>query len=91
MTSTKVRPALVLADLDGQDIVLCQITSQIQLDGYCVSITNFDFVSGNLRQASFIRTNKLFTATKKAILSVEGKISDNKYKEVVQHIIKLIS
>lgn len=91
LTNTKVRPALVLADLDGQDIVLCQVTSQIQYDENCVDINNSDFIARGLRQASFVRTNKLFTATKKSILNIEGKIDAKKQAEVVKQIIRLIS
>jgi mRNA interferase MazF len=28
LTASKRRPALVIADLDGDDVILCQITSQ---------------------------------------------------------------
>ncbi len=32
----KRRPALVVADLKGDDLILCQITSQSRLDNYWV-------------------------------------------------------
>jgi mRNA interferase MazF len=39
----KRRPALVVADLTGDDLILCQITSQSPRDSYSVSLTTTDF------------------------------------------------
>lgn len=35
----KRRPALVVADLFGDDLILCQITTQSRRDGYSVPLT----------------------------------------------------
>ena len=52
------RPALVVADLKGDDLILCQITSQARTsDGYSVTLNSTDFEHGNLNVASYIRTN----------------------------------
>ena len=37
LQTRKRRPALVVADLPGDDLILCQITSQIRSDGYSIS------------------------------------------------------
>lgn len=39
----KRRPALVVATLAGDDLILCQITSQSRDDKYSVKITSQDF------------------------------------------------
>lgn len=39
LSASKRRPALVLADLTGNDIILCQITSQQAKDAYAISLT----------------------------------------------------
>ncbi len=44
LSSSKNRPALVLADLRGEDIILCQITSQYVKDEYALALNNIDFV-----------------------------------------------
>lgn len=62
LTQTKRRPALVIATLPGDDLILCQITSQSITDSYAIAITSDDFASGGLNQNSNIRPNKLFTA-----------------------------
>ena len=36
LSGTKRRPALVLADLAGNDIILCQITSIATKDNYAI-------------------------------------------------------
>ena len=62
LTQTKRRPALVVAELQGDDLILCQITSRLITDQYAILIDNSDFSSGSLRQSSNIRPNRLFTA-----------------------------
>lgn len=42
LSTSKPRPALVLADLTGQDIILCQITSQFNSDQYAVELYDED-------------------------------------------------
>ena len=57
----KRRPALVVADLPGDDLVLCQITRKQRDDGYSVPLILTDFERGRLAVDSFIRSNRLFT------------------------------
>jgi mRNA interferase MazF len=49
LTQTKRRPALVVGGLSGEDLILCQITSQSVADEYAVSISA-SITSGRLRQ-----------------------------------------
>ena len=44
----KRRPALVVADLTGDDLILSQITSQSRRDGYSVALASEDFERGHL-------------------------------------------
>ena len=62
LSQSKRRPALVVAQLEGDDAVLCQITSKTIKDTYAISIDEIDFESGSLSQPSNIRPNRLFTA-----------------------------
>lgn len=91
MSASKRRPALVLADLPGEDVVLCQITSKNIEDGFAISLNNSDLLNGNLPVASNIRPNRLFTADKKLIIYTLGSISQTKYKQVVEVIVNLIA
>ena len=62
LTEAKRRPALVIATLAGDDLILCQITSQRIADRYAILLENSDFSEGGLNQISNIRPNRLFTA-----------------------------
>lgn len=91
LSGSKRRPALVVADWGGDDVMLCQITSQSKRDGLEVTLTDQDFASGRLPIASHIRPNKVFTADRRIIRYVAGKVSDAKYREVAERIVALVS
>jgi len=78
----KRRPALVLADSGGSDLVLCQITSQKIKDDFAVLITPSD-THGKLLVESNIRPNKLFTIEKSVILYKIGTLTDSKLIKVL--------
>lgn len=61
LSQTKRRPALVLASLKGDDLILCQITSQAREDDYSIRLEATDFEAGSLNRSSRIRPNRLFT------------------------------
>ena len=82
----KRRPAFVVADLVGDDLILCQITSQARSDGYSVALGLADFERGCLAVDSFIRPNRLFTVEQSVILYAAGKVEDAKLKEVCAKI-----
>lgn len=90
LSATKKRPALVLSNLPGNDIILCQITSQNIKDQFAVDLPETEIISGSLKKQSNIRPNRIFTAEKSIILYKIGTISTNKLKEVRDQIIKLL-
>jgi mRNA interferase MazF len=91
LTESKRRPTLVIADLDGDDVILCQITSRTTKDKYSIILEGSDFSEGSLRQASNIRPNRLFTADTHIILYRVGKLKQKKITEVMSSIIKIIA
>ena len=90
LTNAKRRPALVIANLTGNDVILCQITSKNTSDAYSISITENDFNSGSLNQISNARPNKLFTADSQIILYKIGSLKSEKMKEITNSIITII-
>ena len=90
LSGSKRRPALVLADLKGDDIILCQITSQQNDDSYAVSLNNKDFSNGSLPVNSNIRPNRIFTADKTIIIKKAGSISNTKMKSVIDSVHQII-
>ncbi|OLD27958.1 MAG: growth inhibitor PemK [Acidobacteria bacterium 13_1_40CM_3_55_6] len=87
----KRRPALVVVDLTGDDLILCQITTQSRRDSYSVSLTTTDFESGHLNVDSFIRTNRLFTVEQSVILYSAAKVKPSKLSEVRAKIRELFN
>lgn len=90
LTTSKKRPALVVASLSGDDVILCQITSQHKNDAYSVFLRTADFISGTLKQESYIRPNHLFTADTRIILYKAGTLNPSRMDEVVNKIISII-
>ena len=90
LSNAKRRPALVVANLKGNDLILCQITSQKVKDEYSIPLADKDFTEGSLKKPSNIRPNRIFTADKNIILYKVGRISIQKLNEVVQKIIKIL-
>ncbi len=90
LSDSKKRPALVLADLIGYDIILCQITSKNINDMYSIPLIQSDFSSGSLHKSSKIRPNRIFTADKKIIVNKIGHVGDSKYRSVTDAIKDLI-
>jgi mRNA interferase MazF len=62
LSTSKLRPALVLADAGRADWLCLQITSRPYADPFAIELTDEDFSRGSLQRASFIRPGKLFTA-----------------------------
>ena len=91
LSGNKKRPAFVAANLSGDDIIVCQITSKSKSDSFALSLGAHDFVSGGLPVDSFIRPNKIFTADKNIILSVAGHLSEDKTCAVLNAVITIIS
>ena len=79
----KRRPALVLVDLPGDDLILCQITSRARSDGFSIPLDATDFTRGQLSQSSFIRPQRLFTVEQRVILYSTGKVLPAKLAEVL--------
>jgi len=91
LSQSKRRPALVLASLEGDDAILCQITSKNIKDIYAISVDDADFQSGGLKQASNIRPNRLFPADTHIILYRVGNIKKEKLNQVAKAIIEIVT
>lgn len=90
LSSSKKRPAIILADIKGDDYFMLQITSQNVKDSYAISLLETDFQSGSLHRDSNIRPNKIFTLDRNLILYKIGHLTDAKIDECVQKVCDLI-
>ena len=90
LTQAKRRPALIIAELEGDDLILCQITSQRIKDKYAVEISDKDFETGGLRQPSNVRPNRIFTADSHIVLYRIGNLKKTKLNEIIEKVVEII-
>jgi mRNA interferase MazF len=90
LSQSKRRPALILATLEGDDTILCQITSKNMSDDYTIPVDDTDFESGGLKQSSNIRPNRLFTADTHIILYRAGSVKKDKLNQVINKVVEII-
>jgi mRNA interferase MazF len=90
LSISKRRPALVLTDLAGDDLILCQITSQSVHDTYSIELLDSDFDTGSLNKPSNIRPNRLFTADRHIILYKTGSLKNEKLEGVIDALIGIL-
>ncbi|MBI5180758.1 MAG: type II toxin-antitoxin system PemK/MazF family toxin [Nitrospirae bacterium] len=90
LTHSKRRPALVISTLEGDDLILCQITSQSIKDKYAIAIDDKDFDSGSLKQPSNVRPNRIFTADSQIILYRIGNLKQEKLNKIIGKVVEII-
>ncbi len=91
LSTTKKRPALVIATLRGQNIILAQITTVKREDEYLISLTKKDFETGFLKQDSFIMLSIISTAEGSAVAYKAGKVKQEKIKEVEKKLCEIFT
>ena len=87
----KVRPALVLANVEFGNLILCQITSKSYSSKTAISIKSEDFATGNLPITSFVRPDKLFTADPIIIKDTAGQLTPAIKKKILNNVRKLFT
>lgn len=91
LSQSKPRPTLVIAELQGHDLILCQITSKdYGSDRYAISLIASDFVRGGLQVDSFIRPNRVFTASTNVIKYSAGLLKPDKFNEVIARLKEIV-
>jgi len=91
LSAAKRRPALVLANTRGDDVILCPISSQEREEPYAIPLENKDFLKGSLHLSSSIRPNVLFTADKVLIEKRIGLLKKSKIEEVIRELFKIFN
>ncbi|MBI5872121.1 type II toxin-antitoxin system PemK/MazF family toxin [archaeon] len=87
----KKRPAVVIANLWGQNVILAQITTNQRNDEDLIVLTKKDFASGSLSSDSFIMASLIFTADASQIEYKAGKIKPEKIKEVQNKLVEVFT
>ncbi len=90
LMDAKLRPALIIAVLPGDDLILCQITSQMVRDTHAIALDTSDFQTGTLNKSSNIRPNRLFTADRQIIQSKIGELKVAKLEMVIDQLVEIL-
>jgi len=86
LKGSKLRPALVLAQAEFDNLILCQITSKPYSSTTAVTLKNTDFADGKLPLTSYIRPDKIFTADTSIIKSTIGHLDPATVTEVLKKV-----
>jgi mRNA interferase MazF len=89
LSSSKLRPALVVAPAGGSDWILCQITSKPYSDASAVALTATSFTQGGLSRDSYVRPAKLFTASEAIVVRSVGHLSPPAGRVVLDALVRL--
>jgi len=90
LTKTKKRPALVINSLEGENSVLCQITTKRRnIQKYEITLPK-EACIGDIRFNSFIYADMIFTLHKNLIYKKIGAVDNSKIKEIINQKIKLV-
>jgi mRNA interferase MazF len=90
LSSTKVRPAVVLADAGRGDGILVQVTSQPYGDPTAVELEGSSFASGSLERTSYARPAKLFTANAALVIRGVGSLTPTALATLTDAVVRLI-
>ena len=78
-----VRPVVVLANAGPEDWILGQITTNADIDGSAIELTNDSLEHGSLRFVSYYRPNKLFTGNEALLIRPVARLKP----EVFNHLL----
>lgn len=90
LSGLKKRPALLIRKIAGNDFILCQITRKSFCTFEEILMKNNDFLEGNLKEISYVRFTKLFTANESIISYKIGKIKSEKLYEITKNLCTFI-
>ena len=90
LSQSKLRPAVVLANVGRGDWVLCQVTSSPYADAKAIRLTNSDFEKGSLRVVSYARPGKLFTANQELLVSEVGILNNKAFNRLLDAVVGVL-
>lgn len=90
LKKAKKRPALVVSSLEGENTILCQITTKRRnIERYEVSLAK-ESCKGDMRFDSFIYVDMLFTLHRTLIYRKIGEINNKETQKLIAQKLKLI-
>ena len=91
LSSSKVRPAVVLAASGNDDWILCQVTSNPYADQNAVRLDDECFLRGSLQRVSFARPGKLFTANASLFCADVGALTPEALSQIRGSVTSLLN
>ena len=83
LSQATIRPGLVLASVDMNDWILCQVTSSSQARARDIAIAPADMQSGRLTAGSHVRPERLITLNESVFQRIIGRLTDAKLAEIL--------
>ena len=83
LSQATIRPGVILASVDMNDWVLCQITSSSQARARDIAIDPGDMQSGRLTAGSHARPERLITLNESVFQRTIARLTDAKLAEIL--------
>ena len=91
LSKTKKRPSLIVANLKGDNLILCQITGQLRPDLDLINLEKENFQTGGLLRDSFVMPSFVVTIHKSKINYSAGKLKKEKIKEIEKKLCEIFT
>ena len=88
LKSSKIRPALVVKTLEGENIILCQITTKKRGINKYEVVLDRKSCEGDIKFDSNIYIDMIFTLHESLIINKIGFIKEEKIKKEIENKIK---
>ena len=96
LSDTKVRPVIILSNdafnENSRDVVVCGITSNLNVQRYSLQIEGSGLEEGKLR-TSMVRMQNLLKIEQRLLIKKIARLNQEKYKEgilLLENLVKLI-
>ena len=90
LSQAKLRPAVVLADAERGDWILCQVTSNPYGDPHAVALLDTSLATGSLHVVSYARPGKLFTANRHLMVAEVGRLQADTFRQIVEAVVAIL-
>ena len=90
LSGMKRRPAVVLAQMNEEDYLLCQVTTNTGTPGG-ILISDSDFFEGGLRRQSLVRCDRLMTSHFSIITKSVGRLKPEIFMDIRNKVLGLIN
>ena len=86
LSATKIRPAVVVAEVGMHDWIVCEVTSSRQLRKPFIAIVPSDMARGSLKSPSRVRPDRLATLNDSVFVKTLGQLSYSKRSEITTKV-----